>query len=87
MTFRNSEDALANPTTITVRVLAPGGTITAYVSPHATISNPSTGVWEFQFPSALPAGKYWVNVVGSGGGVDVGRDVLVEVHGSHVPAA
>lgn len=87
MTFRDSDDALADPTTITIRVLAPDGTVTEYATPHITINNISTGVWEFHFPDALVAGKYWVNVVGSGNGVDVGRDVLVQVHGSHVPAA
>lgn len=87
MTFRDSDDVLGDPTTITVRVLNPDGTVDEYQTPHATITQTATGIWEFQFPSALPAGKHWVNVVGEGAGVDAARDILVQVHGSHVPAA
>lgn len=86
--FRDEDDALADPTSITVRVLPPSGTVVEYATPHATITQTSTGLWEFQFPLALTeAGEYWVYVVGSGGGTDVAAQASFTLHDTHVPLA
>lgn len=86
LTFWDENDDLADPSTITVKVKAPGGTTTTWTSPDATITQESTGVWVFQFPAALTvAGDYWVYAVGSGGGADVASEIKFTLRGVHVP--
>lgn len=86
MTFWDENETLANPSSITVKVRAPGGTTTTWTTPNATITNESTGVWLFQFPAALTtAGEYWFYAVGSGGGADVAIEIKFVLKGVHVP--
>lgn len=67
-TFRDDENALANPATVTVKVRQPNGTTLTYTSPDASITNPSTGVWKFTLPFAYnQAGEWAFYVVGAGG--------------------
>lgn len=94
MVFREAPEddvtpgALADPTSITVRVLLPDATVVEYETPHATITTSSTGLWKFTFPAALTqAGEYWVYIVGTGGGVDVAAQVSFTLHDTHVPLA
>lgn len=86
MTFTDENDALSDPAVITVKVKAPGGTTTTWTSPNAAITQDSTGIWLFQFPSALTAaGEYWFYAVGSGGGTDVASEIKFTLKGVHVP--
>lgn len=84
--FRDSDDDLADPTTIDVRVLNPDGTVVTYdeSDPEITGGNPDTGLWEFTWTPAEP-GEYWVYVVGVGGGASVASERLVKVRDTHVP--
>jgi hypothetical protein len=85
--FYDSDGDLVDPASITVRSKDPSGDITQWVSPDATISQIGTGIWEFQYPAALTeAGRYWLYVVGSGGGADAASEISFTVRGSHVPA-
>lgn len=86
--FYDEDDALADPTSITIRVQPPSGSAVQYATPNAAITQVSTGVWEFQFPTALTVpGVYWLHVVGAGGGVDIATDHQIKIKASHVPAA
>lgn len=82
----NPQGALADPTSITVRVLLPDGTVSTTTTPSATITSSSTGLWTYTFPAALTlAGEYWVYVTGAGGGVDVSAQASFTLHDTHVP--
>lgn len=86
LTFRDENDDLADPDDITVKVKAPGGATSSWVTPDITITQESTGVWLFMFPSPLlVAGEYWLYAVGSGGGADAAREIKFTVSGVHVP--
>lgn len=86
MTFTDTDDALVDPSDITVRVKSPSRIVTEYVSPDATITQDSLGVWLFQFPDGLAeAGDYWIYILGSGGGADQAAEIKITVRGSHVP--
>ena len=86
MTFTDVDDDLADPGSITVKVLKPDKTTATYTTPDGTISQESAGVWVFQFPDGLDqGGTYWVYIVGSGGGADAAGEIKLTVHGSHVP--
>lgn len=67
-TFRDDDNALADPATVTVKVRQPNGSTLTYTSPDASITNPSTGVWKFTLPFAYnQAGEWTFYVVGAGG--------------------
>lgn len=87
MTWTDIDDDLVDPATIQVKVLKPDMTTATYDYPSdASITNESTGVWLFHFPSGLDqSGTYWVYMVGSGGGADAAGEIKLMVHGSHVP--
>jgi hypothetical protein len=86
VSFYDEDDALADPSAVDFKVEAPDGTITPYTHPHAAITNPSTGVWVFQFPSAIDApGEWWVKATGSGGGADAVVEVSFVVARTHIP--
>lgn len=56
-TFRDVDDALTTPPTITITVREPDGTETDYDQTDAT--NPSVGVWAFEMPGPLDSCGIW----------------------------
>lgn len=58
VTIRNASGVLTDPTTLTLKVRNPAGTITTYVSPVAPIVHDSTGVYSAGIP--LTAAGMWV---------------------------
>ena len=59
VTFKDAGGTLADPTAITFSVLAPAGTAVSEDQTNAT--NPSTGIWHWELPSAIDrAGKWQV---------------------------
>lgn len=86
MTFTDTDNELADPSAIQVKVLKPDQTTATYNTPDGAIVNDYTGVWTFTFPAGLDqSGTYWVYMVGSGGGADAANEIKLTVHGSHVP--
>lgn len=84
VTFRDVDDALANPTAVRVITRDPSGDQVTYNTPNAAITNPSTGLWVFEFPTALTeVGKWWVYVAGTAG-LLASAEVSVDVSGVHV---
>lgn len=77
------EDNLADPSTIEVRYGLQGGTVATVTHPDAAITQESTGVWRFTFPTGLAAGTYWVTIEASGGGNTITGQIKVVVHGLH----
>lgn len=87
VTFRDADGALANPTAVTVITRDPSGDQLTYATPNAAITNPSTGVWIFEFPAAVTeVGKWWVYVAGTAGVVAAAERFLT-VSGAHVQTA
>ena len=79
-TFRDVDYELADPTSITVKVRQPDGTVTTYTTPDASITQESTGVWDFTFPDAFDAaGDWYVYMVGTGAGADAAEQVKLSV--------
>lgn len=48
--FRNISGVLTSPATVKVTTRNPSGTETVYTYPTATITSPSTGVYQFTIP-------------------------------------
>lgn len=70
-TFRDDTGALADPTTVTLKVLKPDGTTTTYAAPtHA-----STGVYE-QDVTFADGGDYWLRWESTGAPTVAGEDVV-----------
>lgn len=64
--FANVAGTPTAPTAVTVKTLDPAGTSTTYTSPNATISLGTTTTFTFPAPLTL-TGKYWVQIIGTGG--------------------
>lgn len=77
-TFRTAAGVLADPTDFTVVSRAPDGTTTTVTDPHASIANPSTGVWTFTFVFTA-AGDWYFYLLGEGGGAGAAEQVKVKV--------
>lgn len=83
-TFRDDDDVLADPTSITVTTRDPTGAEIDYTSPHAAIVNVSTGIWDFQFPAPVTlAGTWWVYMKGNSG-VQAASEIKLKIKGAHV---
>ncbi len=68
VTFRNTAKALTSPTTVVFITRSPSGVEASYTTPHASITNPSVGVFVFTFPAPLnAAGKWYVRAKGTAG--------------------
>jgi hypothetical protein len=61
--------ALTDPSTVTVTVTSPTGAVTSVTSPHATLGNPSVGVWTWTDTSQIlaAAGVWHVRWNGTAG--------------------
>lgn len=82
--FRNDEEVLEDPTSITVITRDPSGDQVTYTTPHATIVNLSVGIWEFQFPNPITeAGTWWVYMRGNSG-VQAANEIKLKIRGSNV---
>lgn len=87
-TFRDTANALADPSTVTVKVLKPSGTVTTYTSPTAEIVNSSTGVWVFTMPTAYDeAGTWTFYVVGAGGDAQAASQIKRKVRAPEMALA
>lgn len=78
ITFRDSDDALYAPTSVTVTVRSPSGTLSnpAVTNPslgvyQTTFTLSQVGVWRFEFQGTGPAGV----IVREGSGVCVEADI------------
>lgn len=73
--FTDQDDALADPTSQTLDITAPDGTVTNLT--QASLTNDSTGIWRYNL--AITAAGLWTwTWTGTGGGVDtVASDSLV----------
>ncbi len=49
VTFRDANGTLFDPATVEFRVRNPSRTDTVYEHPHASITNPSDGIWKFSY--------------------------------------
>lgn len=56
----------ADPTTITLKYVAPGGTVQSAVYPNAMITRVSTGVYSAELDSTGKAGPWTVEWIGTG---------------------
>ena len=56
----------ADPTTVTLKYLAPGGTVQAIVYPDARITRISAGVYSAEFDTTGKAGPWTVEWIGTG---------------------
>jgi hypothetical protein len=65
MKFRDVDDVLENPNTITAVHLKPDATETSYVQSDPEIIEESTGIWRLTLP-AVAVGTHLVTVVGTG---------------------
>lgn len=63
-TFTDISGAVADPTTVTLKVKAPSGTVTTYTYP-GTVSRLSTGIYYYDFP-VTASGTHYYNWAGSG---------------------
>ena len=65
VTFKDIAGAVADPTTITFKMLEPDGTATTYVVPNANVTKASTGIyfvdWEF-----TQRGRHKAEFIGTG---------------------
>lgn len=87
VTFEDADGVLDDPSAVTVITRSPSGTQATYSTPHSAITNPSVGVWVFEFPAALTeVGKWWIYIAGTAG-IQASTEVSVEVSGSHVQTA
>lgn len=76
---------LADPSAIEVRYGLQGDdTPVTITHPDAAITQVSTGVWRFTFPTGLAAGTWWVTIEASGGGNTEVDQIKVPVRGTHV---
>lgn len=67
-TFTDENGTATDPDEVTAWVLDPSGTLTTYVSPDATLTNPSVGTWAFQMAAALDDdGDWYVRIAGTSG--------------------
>lgn len=79
-TFRaTADDSLVNPTTVTLKVKSPAGTVT---TPSATSS--STGIWTYDLDLTLE-GNWYYRFVGTGAVKAAGENALI-VNPSAFPA-
>ena len=78
------DDVLADPTAMHVITRDPTGAQVTYTHPNALITNPSVGIWEFQFPGPVTiAGTWWVYFVGDGG-VQAASQIKLKFRGANV---
>ncbi len=75
-TYRNLDDVLADPTTVSMVVRKPDGTETSY--DETSMLNPSVGVWTLVVPTDQ-AGQWIVNCSGVGNDVDVNDEATFVV--------
>lgn len=72
-TFRASDDALVDPTTVVAKVRNPLGAITTYTyGVDAALVRTSTGIYYVEVSAALP-GSYWTRFEASGIGQCAGE--------------
>lgn len=84
--FLDASGDPADPTSLTVRVMDPGGAVVEYDQDSPEVSNPTVGTWVWQPASPLlTAGEWWVYVAGSGGGADVAAEDSFVIGDTHVP--
>jgi hypothetical protein len=57
---------VADPTTITLKYVAPGGTVQTVVYPNALITRVSQGIYSAEFDSTGKAGPWTVEWIGTG---------------------
>lgn len=65
-TFANTSGTPADPTTVTLKYLAPGGTVQTVVYPAAFITRVSTGVYSAEFDSTGLPGLWVAEWLGTG---------------------
>lgn len=75
--FRNEAGALANPTTVTVRLRTPAGVVSSI-----TPTSASTGIWSFEVVPDM-GGRYKARMTGSGG-IDQSRMIEFVVNQDEV---
>jgi hypothetical protein len=84
VTFALADGTPDDPSAVTVITRDPSGDQVTYSTPHSSITNPSVGLWIFEFPTALnEVGKWWVRIAGTAG-IQAATEVSVDVTGSHV---
>lgn len=67
---RDVDNALVNPTSLTVTTRDPSGDQVGYTDADPEVTNVSTGIWRFTFPAALTEyGKWHVRWDVAGGTV------------------
>jgi hypothetical protein len=82
--FRDEDGVLTDPSAVTVITRDPNGDETQYDTPDGAITNPSTGVWQFQFPAAITvAGIWWIYFQGTSG-VIAASQIKLRVRGVNV---
>lgn len=85
-TFKDENGTLADPTTVVCKVKDPAGTETTYAVADG-ITNPSTGVYEFELPEALSQAGRWYYRFDGTGALDAGgeADFMVETSAFTTP--
>jgi len=84
LTFRDVDDDLADPTSVTVVHRAPDGTETTYTEVSAEITNPSVGVWRVTLPAAVK-GRHVLNATGVSGSWTVSSSYRFRVKADGIP--
>lgn len=65
----------ADPTTVTLTILSPDGDETTV--DQGDLSNPSVGVWEYDYTTVTPIGKWYYGFAGTGAIVATGKRSFV----------
>jgi hypothetical protein len=79
-TFRDEDDVLTTMTTIAFKIINPAGTVTTEAIGDAT--EVSTGVYEWQIPSAFNTAGRWVLRAAGTSPIETAAELVVRVRDS-----
>jgi hypothetical protein len=79
-TFRDEDDVLTTMNTIVFKIISPAGTVTTNSIANAT--SPSTGVYEWQIPTAFATSGRWVLRAAGTSPIETAAELVVRVRDS-----